>query len=424
LIVFSLIVWLILRHMLYADFSAMLVNQARGFEEYLHIEEKEHASDLVREMDEFSKSLPQDHLLMVYDASENLIYSNKPVAAHQSWEGGHYFEVRRSIALDRGPVKVVLSISTAATDRAVTLLGWLLALAVPFFALGAAGGGYWLSRKALLPVDGITERARLIGIGNLSERLDVPQTRDELQRLTETWNAMLARLDAAVSRISRFTADASHELRTPVAIIRLAAENALRKSRPEIEYRTALARIQRESENMTCLIDDLLFLARADVEQSSAAVDLVDLRELVRDVCSDVAALAAAKNLTVNQQVPAHSVSVAGRTADLRRMLLILLDNAVKYTPEEGFIRIQLDQADDQAILRIEDSGIGIPEEARTRVFQRFFRVDPSRSKESGGYGLGLAIAQAIVQRHNASIELQSNAAGGCIFSVSMPVAA
>jgi two-component system phosphate regulon sensor histidine kinase PhoR len=105
-------------------------------------------------------------------------------------------------------------------------------------------------------------------------------------------------------------------------------------------------------------------------------------------------------------------------------MLLILLDNAVKYTPEEGFIRIQLDQADDQAILRIEDSGIGIPEEARTRVFQRFFRVDPSRSKESGGYGLGLAIAQAIVQRHNASIELQSNAAGGCIFSVSMPVAA
>ncbi|HLH01437.1 MAG TPA: ATP-binding protein [Bryobacteraceae bacterium] len=420
LIAFSLFVWLTLRHLLYTDLQTALENQARGFEEYLHIEERGHAPNLIHEMDEFSKSMPQEHVLTVFDASGRVLYNN----GRRRWKHKHELTTTRSIALERGPVRAELAVSDQSAAHAVSLLGWLLALAVPVFVMVAAGGGYWLSGKALAPVDRITERARTIGVRNLSARLEVPATRDELQRLTETWNGMLARLEAAVTRISRFTADASHELRTPVAIIRLAAENALRKPRPEAEYRAALEKIQRESESMTQLIEDLLFLARADAEEDVPTLELVELRTLVDNVCSDLAPLSAAKEIRLECALPPASIRVAGRAADLRRMLVILLDNAIKYTPAGGAIRVALEHENDRVTLRVEDSGIGIPEEARSRVFQRFFRVDSSRSKDSGGFGLGLAIAQAIIERHNASIELQSKPAGGCVFQVSLPLAA
>lgn len=420
LVLFSLSVWWMLRYLLYADLRTALENQARGFEEYLHIEEHGHARNLVHEMDEFSKSITQEHVLTVYDAAGKVIYTNGP----PPWKHKHELTATRQIALNRGPVRAELSVSDRSTVHAISLLGWLLAAAVPVFIVAAAAGGYWLSRKALSPVDRITERARTIGVGNLSARLEVPETHDELQRLTETWNGMLARLEAAVTRISRFTADASHELRTPVAIIRLAAENALRKPRSDSEYRSAIEKIQRESESMTQLIEDLLFLARADAEEGTASLELVELRSLVDDVCSDLRPLAAAKQLDLQCELPANPVTVAGRAADLRRMLVILLDNAIKYTPAAGLVTVTLEPENDRVTLRVEDSGVGIPEEARTRVFQRFFRVDTSRNKQSGGSGLGLAIAQAIVERHNASIELQNKPAGGCVFEVSLPVAA
>ena len=420
LILFSLSVWLMLRHLLYSDLRAALENQAGGFEEYLHIEERGHAPDLIHEMDEFSKSMPQEHVLTVYDSDGNMIYHS----GRRLWKDEDELRATRSISLERGPVRVELAVSNGSAVRAVSLLGWLLVVAVPICIVVAAAGGYWLSRKALTPVARITERARAIGVTNLSERLEVPETRDELQQLTETWNGMLARLETAVTRISRFTADASHELRTPVAIIRLAAENALRKPRPDFEYRAALKKIQSESESMTRLIEDLLFLARADAEEAAGNLELIELRGLVESVCSDLRPLSAAKQLDLRWAVPANAIAVAGRPADLRRMLVILVDNAIKYTPSEGVVAVTLEQDGDRVKLRVEDTGVGIPEEAQTRVFQRFFRVDSSRNKDSGGFGLGLAIAQAIVERHNASIALQNKPTGGCIFEVSLPLAA
>ena len=273
-------------------------------------------------------------------------------------------------------------------------------------------------------MDRITETARTIGVTNLSERLPVPHTSDELQRLAETWNDMLRRLEIAVSQISQFTADASHELRTPVAIIRLAAENALRKRRSESEYRQALQRIQSESESMTQLIEDLLFLARADVGRSSVELGSVDIRALIETACLDLQPLAEEKSITLVRDVPEFPRPVSGNASALRRMLLILLDNAIKYTPAGGTVSVGLREQAGKAILTVEDTGLGIPEEEQSRVFQRFFRVDPSRNKESGGHGLGLAIAQTIVNQHKASIELQSNASGGCVFSVALEMAA
>ncbi len=438
LVLFSCTVWLALRHTVFADLSATLVDHSRGLDKYLRIEDSDQLPGLAHEIDEYSQSLPQDHVLAVFDAAGRALYSNAGAAAAVTtrfklrdsakpqrihWNHRPYLGVSRTVALKNGAVRTFLAISCEATDRTVELLGLLLAATVPVFVLCAIGGGYWLSRRALVPVDKITERARTIGVSNLSERLAIPNTHDELQRLAETWNGMLERIETAVSRISRFTADASHELRTPVAIIRFAAENALRRMRPEAEYRAALQRIQSESENMTQLIEDLLFLARADVQETLAEHESVELESLVESACLDLTPLAAQKGIALTRKLPHSPITVLGDFSGLRRMLLILLDNAIKYTPKGGRVSVAIEQADGQAVLRVEDTGIGIPEEAKARLFQRFFRVDPSRNKETGGYGLGLAIAQAIVQQHHASIEVETKTGRGCIFSVFLPVA-
>ena len=321
----------------------------------------------------------------------------------------------------RGVLDCFLAIPSEQIERPIRLLEWLLLLTVPAFILCGATGGYWLSRRALLPVDQITDRARTISLKNLSERLPVPSTNDEIQRLAQTWNDMLARLEVAVSRISQFTADASHELRTPIAIVRFAAENALRKVRSEEEYRTALNRIQSESESMTRLVEDLLFLARADVELSPGEPEPVDLTRLVDSACYDLQPLAGAKDIRLTKSASHDGTRVLGHPASLRRMLLILLDNAIKYTPVGGSVSISLQETNRQALLVVEDTGTGIPAELKHRVFERFFRADPSRNKDSGGHGLGLAIAHTIVSQHHATIELESKAAGGCVFTVNFP---
>jgi len=440
LILFSGTVWIALQQALYGDLKAMLTNQARGLEEYLRIENGDPSVQLRDEVDEYSRSLLHPHLLTVWNPNGQLIYENSrgitnrvsPAGEKEFadksqsfwWGGKHYLATGRSVPLGENTIRIFLAVTSDPVDRSLNLLALLLVMAVPAFIMCGAAGGYWLSRKALSPVDSITERARTIGVTNLSERLNVPRTNDELQRLTETWNDMLGRLEVAVSRISQFTADASHELRTPVAIIRLAAENALRKTRSESDYRKALRQIQSESESMTQLIEDLLFLTRAEVHNSSMELAIVDLQAVVKTVCLDLNPLAEAKSITLTQDVPECPISVLGDFSALRRVLLILLDNAIKYTPEGGVVTVGLHEQSETAVLTVEDTGIGIPEEAQNHVFQRFFRVDPSRNKESGGHGLGLAIAQTIVDQHQASLKLQSKSSGGCIFSVSLTVAA
>ena len=437
LVLFSLLIWLLLKHHLYRDLASNLTSQIAGFEEYMHIEDGGSSRHMAREIGEFSQSMMLDHLLVVFDSGRRVVYSSPPAADTEKfpqdrgtnakpyklkWEKRHYLAANRTIRLRAGEVNVLLAITSQPVDKTIDLLGWLLLLTTPVFILFAVGGGYLLSRKALMPVAQITDRARTIGVRNLSQRLAVPKTKDELQRLTETWNGMLERLEVAVSRISRFTADASHELRTPVAVIRFAAESCLRRPRTAAEYQAALEKIQRESERMTRLIEDLLFLARADVEREPRPAEAFELSDLVREACSDFLPIATAKEVEFEQLLGAPSILVLGNAADLRRVLFILLDNAVKYTRAGGRIAVRLEQAQEQAVIRVEDTGIGIPKEALTHVFERFFRVDPSRSKESGGLGLGLAIAEAIVLQHQASIGVEPGVEGGSVFVVRVPI--
>jgi two-component system heavy metal sensor histidine kinase CusS len=434
LIVFSFVLWSMLWYQLRSDLDDSLRNQARGLEEYLRIEEGDATANLTLEVDEYSRSMPFDHLLAVFDARGNIIYANTPVkgilprgwmsansadsSTEVKWMGRRYLAITRTAKLQSGRVYLFIAESTAPVDHALRRLSTLLLAVLPIFICGGAAGGFWLSRRALSPVDDIVTKARSIGADNLSERLVSKNTNDEVQRLTDTFNEMLGRLEASFARISQFTADASHELRTPISVIRLAAEKAIRKSRPEVEYREALQSIQAEAEGMSHLIENLLYLARLGSGSAADQFAPVNLSEAVRAACDEVKALATNKRILLTQHFEDSSVFVFGSFTSLERLALILLDNAIKYTPEQGAVSVSVQSLNGDAILRVADSGGGVPEDMKSRIFERFFRGDKSRNRDDGGYGLGLAIAKAIAEQHSGSIEIGASDLGGSLFSV------
>jgi heavy metal sensor kinase len=313
------------------------------------------------------------------------------------------------------------------TDEEVETLqrfrDYLLMLA-PLLLLVAGAVGYGLSRRALAPVDALTRTARTITGGTLSQRLAPLHTGDELQRLSETLNEMLARLEAAFGRVTQFTADASHELRTPVSLIRTEAELALRRSRGEEEYREALRRILLESERTTTLIEQLLALARTDSGRELFQIRALDLRGMLQDVAAGWRQVANVRGLQFSERILDAELNVLGDEAALRRVLNVLLDNAFKYTPcPGGMVRLSAERKDDRALISVRDNGFGIPEEEQTRIFERFYRVDKARSRDLGGAGLGLSIAQWIVEQHHGRITVESTPGAGSIFCVELPLA-
>jgi len=324
---------------------------------------------------------------------------------------GRVFRVQTGLPLD--PVNQML----------ILFRRYLLMFA-PLLLLAAALGGFLLSRKALAPVDAITRTARGINAINLSDRLERLTTGDELQRLSDTLNDMLGRIEHAFIRVTQFTADASHELRTPISLIRTEAEIALRRSRGDAEYREALRHILLEAERTSGLLEELLSLARADSGRETLRIASVDLSAVIREVCEPWRELMAARNLTFIREVGGEEVTVLGDRNALQRLLTVLLDNAAKYTPPPGTVELRLETRGSIAAFRVRDSGIGIPREEQSKVFERFYRVDRARTRDSKGAGIGLAIAQWIVQQHGGSITVQSSPGEGSTFVVELPLRA
>jgi heavy metal sensor kinase len=298
----------------------------------------------------------------------------------------------------------------------------VLLLLTPLLLLVASAGGYWMSRRALAPVDEITQAAQRISSRNLSSRLAVPQSRDELQQLSETLNGMLERLEAAFRRITQFTADASHELRTPVALMRTTAELSLRKPRAEAEYRAALTQILRELETTSGLIENLMVLARADSGVETLQFAPLDLGETFRESCRQGRLLAEGKQISFQEQIAPGPVIVEGDARALQRLFLILFDNAAKYTPAGGQVTASFMHAEGFAIADIRDTGIGIGEADLPHIFERFYRADKARSRELGGAGLGLSIGQWIAGAHGGVIEVESILGRGSAFRVRLPI--
>jgi len=301
------------------------------------------------------------------------------------------------------------------------------ALAIPLAILLASGGGYFLARRTLSPVVEMSTQASRIGADNLHERLPVKNPHDELGHLAQSFNHLLDRLDQSFEHQRRFMADASHELRTPVAILCGEAEVALSQPRrsPE-EYRASLEILQTEARRLKHIVDDLFTLTRADAGQHPLTLTDFYLDELVGECCRSMRTLAAAKRITLSCSA-AEEMPVRADEALLRHMVVNLLDNAIKYTPPEGSVSVTSRAQDSQYVIAVSDTGQGIPPPLQPRIFERFFRADRARSRsesDSGGAGLGLSISQWIVQAHAGQLELTQSGQGGSIFTVYLPMSA
>ncbi|MGH9644266.1 MAG: HAMP domain-containing sensor histidine kinase, partial [Terriglobales bacterium] len=311
-----------------------------------------------------------------------------------------------------------------------------LLMFAPLVLLAAAAGGYWLSRRALIPVDAIVRSAREISGTNLDRRLDNLNTGDELQRLSDTLNEMLGRIESAFQRVTQFTADASHELRTPVSLIRTEAELALRRSRDEVQYKESLEHILQEAERTTALIENMLALARADSGHAFLKMHPVNVAGVLRTVADSWRQVGSVygldfrdldlrnRDLDLRNNVASEELFVMADEAALRRTINILLDNAFKYTAPPGTVELGLEHKEDKAILIVHDTGIGIPLEEQEKIFERFYRIDKARVRETQGAGLGLAIARWIVQQHRGEIRVESTPASGATFYVELPLVA
>jgi len=296
---------------------------------------------------------------------------------------------------------------------------WLIPLGV----LLAGLGGYFLARRSLAPVAAMGAQAERIGAVNLHDRLAVRNPNDELGRLAQTFNDLLDRLDQSFERQRRFISDASHELRTPVSILRGEAEVALSQaSRSPEEYRESLAVLHQEAQRLARIVEDLFTLTRADAGEYRLAHSDFYLDELVADCVRAARALAQAKNITLVAVTP-EELPVRADEDLLRRMILNLLDNAIKYTPAGGNISVACGCVPDGYEVSVTDSGPGIPAEMQSRIFERFFRVDRSRARSGvdGGAGLGLSIARWIAEAHLGRIDLARSDATGSTFTVRVP---
>lgn len=307
--------------------------------------------------------------------------------------------------------------------------GGALVIAVPFALLLASVGGYLLARKSLAPVVVMSDKAARIGAANLHERLPIANERDELGKLAGVFNALLARLNESFEQQRRFMADASHELRTPVAIVRGEAEVSLsRPERSSEDYRESLAIVHDEGRRLTRIVEDLFTLARADAGQYKIVPRDFYLDELAGEVVRSVRTLVAERYVSLSLQAPIE-MPFRGDEILVRRLLTNLLDNAIKHTPAGGSITVTCECSEASYLLTVADTGIGIAVDAQPHIFDRFFRADKARTREApgdetkvtSGAGLGLSIAQWVATAHHGQLELLTSSASGTTFVVTLP---
>ena len=409
---FGGLIWVSLRHRLIEEIDRDLEGRASRFEQYFRTESAEGAGVQLRdELDEFCQALPPSSYVYLAGANGFVFrYPTVPPAVQ------NFRMLRRQFTFDGGGFDLEVGSPIGEVQHTLDLLRLLLLSLIPVVIAIACVGGAWLSGRALKPVRDLTAAALTISIENLSERLPVPPTGDELARLTEVWNSMLQRLESAVKTLSQFVADASHELRTPLTVIRTTAELALRRARSPETYRDSLQEIVGESERMTQLVEDLLLLARSDTGSVEMPLAPVDAREVVREVCSEMHGLAELRRIRITEPPGEGAAIISGNRPALHRLFLVLLDNALKYSPPGGDVNITVETRDSLVSVAIEDFGAGISKADLPHIFKRFYRADRARSDP--GHGLGLSLAESIARTHSASIEVCRTESASTVFRV------
>ncbi|WP_407673479.1 HAMP domain-containing sensor histidine kinase [Paludisphaera rhizosphaerae] len=329
----------------------------------------------------------------------------------------------KAIVTPYASLLVQVALTTETNEKHLGQLRDVFLSTGPVLLLAALGCGYLLAWKALSPVEKLTAEADQITATRLDRRLDTPNPDDELGRLARTLNGMIARLERSFGEIRRFTADAAHELRTPLAALRSEAEVTLMSDRDPAEYRRTLESMLEEIAHLTRMTEHLLHLSREDASIKPSFED-VRLDHLLVDVTSQMLAVASEADLSLTLEEPVAPCVVYGDVDQLRRLLLNLIDNAVKYTPAGGQIHVGLDCGQDKARLFVEDDGIGIAPEHLPNIFKRFYRIDSARPRTGSSTGLGLSICQAVASLHQGSIEVESKVGEGARFIVTLPARA
>ena len=307
----------------------------------------------------------------------------------------------------------------------VALHGLLVTLAIymPFVVSLAVAGGYWLMRRSLQPVDEITKRAEGITSTNLSERLPVIRTGDELERLSISLNRMIERLDDAFQQINRFSADASHELRTPLTILQLELEGIAQIHRSDSSLGDQIGSALEETHRMSRIVESLLAISRLDAGEVTMDKARLEIGELAASTANELTLLAEEKSIRLQTHVTS-GLYVEGDRTRLQQVIVNLIDNAIKYTQPGGRVEVNVGNEGNSAILEISDNGPGIPAYALPHVFERFYRADKARSRDNGGAGLGLSIVKAICAAHNAEVKVSSQEGRGSCFRVQLPLLA
>ena len=347
------------------------------------------------------------------------------------WQGnvsthnGQQVRLYSKVLQENGVPFATVQVGESLAQLQAALHSVLLELIViaPFLLLFGALGSYWLASRAFIPIDRLTRTTREIQAGDLHQRVPVPHTHDEVQRLAATLNEMIARLEEAFKRQQRFVADASHELRTPVAVIRSTTDLALFEERTPQEYKQLLENINAETERLGHLLSDLLALARSDEGKIRLEREPVQLDQLVKMVVANAEVLAVEHEVTLQVQAD-KSVVVLGDEARLIQAVINLLDNAIIYTNAGGRVIVSVEPKETVALLAVHDTGIGIAPEHIPHLFERFYRVDPARVRTGGNNsGLGLAIVEWVISAHGGTISVESQLGQGTTFLVTLPLA-
>jgi two-component system OmpR family sensor kinase len=318
---------------------------------------------------------------------------------------------------------VAVGSSIEPTDEELESLREILGYVVPIALVIAGFGGWFLARQSLSPVVAMADRARRIGGENLSERLPVVNPRDELGRLAETFNELLGRVETSLTQQRQFMADASHELRTPVATARTAASVALQQPhRGEIDYRETLDIIEQQTVRLSRIVDDMFTLARADAGNYPVHRTPMYLDEVVDDVVRAARVLASPKGVSI-ETATMPSAMYTGDEDLIRRLIVNLLDNAIRHAPHGSTVRVRLEPARNGYAISISDQGPGIPLRMQPHIFERFYRADAARGRgqSNGGAGLGLALARWIANVHGGDVTLAGSSQEGTTFIVSLP---
>jgi len=384
--------------------------------------------------------------------SDNLRNVQLPIslnALKNASKGSNTFETNRTIentplrimtfpVVENGHVTKIVQIASSleGVEDALNKLFLILIISVPSTLILASLGGQFLAHKALKPVDDITQTARRITSKNLNQRINPPKVKDEISRLIETFNEMISRLDQSFQQMKQFSSDASHELKTPLTILKGEVEVMLRKERTSHEYQQTLKSNLEEINRMSQIVEDLLTLSKADTGEIGLNKEDINLTEILNEVVAQMNRLASSKKLDLSSSNHDENIHLFGDALRLRELFINLIENGIKYTEEGGSIRIFLQKVSsarnqsgwlerekgELVKIIVSDTGIGIAQEDQERIFDRFFRVDKARSREHGGSGLGLSICKWIVEAHQGDIEVESELGKGSSFIVRLPL--